>query len=92
MRKPTVKVVHIHRQAMARNIKTACNTEQVVIARRKSGKRLFRSNCVVIVDAAGNELARIVADVDNPLDCGARAWVETKHTLVDGNDYKPPVI
>lgn len=85
--KSPTKLVHIHRQAISRNTAAGCNIEPVVIARYKSGKRLFKSNCVVIVNEAGEELARIVADVSNPLDCGARAWIETKYKLVDGDEY-----
>lgn len=71
---------------MGRNIKACSNAEPVVIARRKSGKQRFRSNNVHIVDGAGNVVARIVADVNHPLDCGARAYIETTLRIVDGDN------
>lgn len=91
--KSALKVVHIHRQAMTRNIKAGCNREPVVVGRRKHSKRHARlhSNCINLVDDKGRVVARVVADVRRPLDCGARTYIEIRLRLVDGDDPKQEV-
>ena len=39
----------------------------------------------IILDDAGQEIARVVYRPDKPLQCGARCWVETNLTVVNGD-------
>lgn len=80
------KFIHINRRLMAANIKSANNAEKVIIARYRSGGESIHSNCILLVDENGQEIAKVVADVSRPLSCGARAYVETELRVVDGND------
>lgn len=40
------------------------------------------AHTVGILDANGNEVARVVYRPHNPLSCGAHVWIETDHTVV----------
>ena len=44
------------------------------------------TNSAVIVDAKGNEIARVVYRPDDPLSCGAHCWIETKHKVIVNAD------
>lgn len=77
-----IKIIHINRHILASNIKNGTN-EPTVTARYKYKKGKFRSNNVLIVDDEGKVVARVVCNIDKPLSCGARCYVETNLSLVD---------
>lgn len=84
-RKLPLKVVHVHRQTLALNIKSG-RRDPVVIARRKHGEGVIRSNRINILDAKGQIAATIVCDIDKPLKCGARCYIETRNQIVNAED------
>jgi hypothetical protein len=72
---------------MAMNIKHGTR-DPVVTARRKYGVGVIRSNRVDIVDAKDHIVASIICDIDKPLNCGARCYVETRLKLVNAEKPK----
>jgi hypothetical protein len=66
--------LHVSRADMRNNIKNG--TDNPVIAVHRRGHSM-RGNSVIIHDKQGNEVARIVQRMHNPLKCGARVWIET---------------
>lgn len=70
--------VHVSRADMRNNIKNG--TDDPVIAVHRRGRNL-RGNSVIIHDKSGNEVARIVQSMHNPLKCGARVWIETSEAV-----------
>ena len=74
-------------------MKTIIHVNQHVIkANRKNGTnepclttKTYKSNDygheVIIKDAAGNEVARVVYSPDKPLSCGAHCWIETQNKV-----------
>ena len=84
MKNRRLKVVHINRSILSSNIKNHTN-EPTVTARYKSRGPGFKSNNVLIVDDDGNEVARIVCDIEHPLSCGARCYVVTQLRVIDGD-------
>lgn len=87
-RKLPLKVIHVNRRIMALNIKNG-SRDPVITARRKHGKGVLRSNRLYIMDAQGNIAATILCDIDHPLSCGARCYIETRNRIVDAeNDFQ----
>ncbi len=65
-------IIHIHRQRIARNLKVApSNREPPIIVRQ--GKHREYVNEITL-----HGPVRIVYSPDEPLDCGARVWIETE--------------
>ena len=62
-------IVHVHRQRIARNLKTGAR-EPPIIARTYRG---VRHGSRVRIDGP----CEIIYSPDNPLACGARVWIET---------------
>lgn len=81
-RKLPLKVVHVHRRTLALNIKSG-RRDPVVIARKKNGAGVIRSNKINILDAEGRIAATIICDIDKPLKCGARCYIETTNKIVN---------
>ena len=84
-RKPPLKIVHIRRQVLANNIRNNLH-DPVVIARRKNGPGVIRSNKIHVLDANGNIAATVICDIDHPLKCGARCYIQTNNTIVNAEN------
>lgn len=82
-----LKIVHIHRRTLALNIKSG-RRDPVVIARKKYGAGVIRSNKIHVLDAAGQVAATIVCDIDKPLKCGARCYIETHNKIVNAEHHE----
>lgn len=70
--------MHVSRADMRNNI--VSGKDDPVIAVHRRGRSL-RGNSVIIYDRLGNEVARIVQSMKNPLKNGARIWIETHETV-----------
>jgi hypothetical protein len=70
--------MHVSRADMRNNIRSG--KDDPVIAVHRRGRNL-RGNSVIIYDKLGNEVARIVQSMKNPLKNGARIWIETYETV-----------
>lgn len=81
-RQQALKVVHVNRKTLALNIKNGTR-DPVVTARRKHGVGVIRSNRINILDPEGRVVASIVCDIDHPLNCGARCYIETRMQCVN---------
>jgi len=78
---------------MSRTKRTIIHVNQHVIkANRKHGRtdpvltvKTYNSNTyaneVIIRDAEGNEVARVIYRPDRPLSCGAHVWIETRNEV-----------
>ncbi len=69
------KIIHINRNTIDGNRKHS-KCEPPIIVRTKS-KRLFLATTVEIKGPS-----KIIYNTDNPLDCGARVWIETNSEVV----------
>lgn len=65
----TIKRLHVNRHVIAANRKTGKRAPALTI---QTSKGPFRGQVVII-----NGPSQMVYDPDNPLSCGAVAWVET---------------
>ena len=78
--KPAVIHVNTHRM---RSNKKANHAEKKPPLVTKPGRRGHGSprygNTIAILDASGNEVARVVYRPERPLSCSAVAWVEADH-------------
>ena len=81
-----MKVIHVNRHVMAKNVKTG-SRDPVITGRRKYGYKegVMRGNRIEIQDDNGHVVAAVVCDIDRPLSCGARCWIETHLTLVNAD-------
>ncbi len=77
--RPSICRIHVARADLRDNIKN--NTDNPIIGVHRRGRNL-RGNLVIIYDKLGNEVARIVQNISNPLKCGARVWIETHGTVM----------
>jgi hypothetical protein len=46
----------------------------------------MRSNKIYVLDAHGDIAATIVCDIDHPLNCGARCYIETRNRIVNAEN------
>lgn len=67
-------VIHVNQH----NIKANAKGAEKPVLTVKNYKDNRKGNRAVIVDSAGNEVARIVYRPYNPLSCGAKCWIETQ--------------
>jgi hypothetical protein len=70
--------MHVSRADMRNNIRSGKDDPVIAVHRRG---RSLRGNSVIIYDRLGNEVARIVQSMKNPLKNGARIWIETHETV-----------
>jgi hypothetical protein len=71
-------VIHVNQHKIKANQKHGTR-EPVLTA--KTYKSNTYGHEAVILDADGNEVARVVYRPDKPLSCGARVWIETQHEV-----------
>ena len=72
------KVIHINQHVIRSNTKSGKQDPPITVKTYKSNTR---ARSVVIHDAQGREVARIVYRPEKPLSCGAKVWIETKNEL-----------
>jgi hypothetical protein len=82
-------VIHVNQHIIKRNAKTG---EREAPLTSKTYRENRRGHEVVIYDARGHEVARVVYRPDKPLSCGARVWIETTNPVdVLGSPANPEV-
>lgn len=70
--------IHVNQHVIKSNAKTG---EREPVLTVKTYKSNDYAHQVAILDAEGNEVARVVYSPDKPLDCGARVWIETTNDV-----------
>jgi hypothetical protein len=90
-RKRALNIIHVRRSAIVRNTKDGTTLPAITFKKKYSGTATV-TNGAVIVDDAGNEIARVVYRPDQPLKCGARCWIETRHKVITEAEFEgtPP--
>jgi hypothetical protein len=75
--------IHINIQRLRSNRKRLkegrTDLEPVVTAKPSRHRTGPYGNRIAILDAQGNEVAYVTYEPENPLPCGAVAWVEASH-------------
>ena len=69
------KRIHVNQHVIRRNAKTG---EREPVITCKTYKENKYGHQVIIKDADGNEVARVIYSPDKPLSCGAKVWVQTE--------------
>lgn len=70
--------IHVNQHVIKANNKTGERHPVITVKTAKSNEY---GHCVAILDANGNEVARVIYSPDKPLKCGARVWIETKNVV-----------
>lgn len=70
--------IHVNQHVIKQNRRDGTTLPVLTVKTYKDNKY---GNTVVIKDAQGNEVARVVYQPDNPLSCGAHCWIETNHEV-----------
>jgi hypothetical protein len=76
-------IIHVNQHKIKANKKTGAVASVLTVKTYKDNRY---TNSAVIVDAKGNEIARVVYRPDDPLSCGAHCWIETKHKVIVNAD------
>jgi hypothetical protein len=72
--------IHVNRQIIAQNRKASKSHRKPALT-AKNYKENLKGNTVEILDEKGRVIAQVVYRPDKPLNCGAVAWIETKHEI-----------
>lgn len=72
-RRPSGTILHVDRHKIAANRKHGTNEPPLTV---KYGSKGFKGRALVIKDAEGNEVGRLVYRPDSPIACGATVWME----------------
>jgi len=72
-RRPSGTILHVDRHKIAANRKHGTNEPPLTV---KYGSKGFKGRALIIKDAAGNEVGRLVYRPDAPISCGATVWME----------------
>ena len=72
------KIIHVNQHVIKRNSKTG---DRYPVLTVKSPKSNIYAHEVIIKDAQGNEVAKVVYSPDKPLSCGAKVWIETNNNI-----------
>lgn len=73
--------IHINQHNIRANSK-ADPAERLPVITAKDYRQNRKGNDVQILDEAGRVVARVVYRPDEPLDCGARVWIETTQEVI----------
>ena len=73
----TPTVITVHQHLLRANVKNGTRLPCIAIRRGRSGKATL-AHQVLIKDATGAVVARLICRLDRPLACGARIWLETE--------------
>ena len=68
-------IIHVNQQIIRNNTKTGFTEPPLTVKTYKENKK---GSSVSIKDAKGNIIAEVLYRPNNPLDCGARVWIETQ--------------
>lgn len=69
-------IVHVSQPNIRLNTRDGTHLPVLTV---KDGKRNRYGHTVIINDANGDEVARLVYQPNRPLSCGARVWLETPY-------------
>ena len=72
------KIIHINQHIIRKNSKTG---ERNPVITCKTYKDNTYANSVIIKDASGDDVARVIYSPDKPLSCGAKVWIETNNEI-----------
>jgi hypothetical protein len=78
-------IIHVNQHIIKSNSK---NDERNPVLTCKHRKENNYAHEAVILDANGDECARVIYRPDNPLSCGAKVWIETYNevNLIQNNN------
>lgn len=71
-------IIHVNQHKIASNRKNGTNLPPLIARTYKGSKP---ANEIMIHDANGDVVARIVHRPHDPLPCGARVWIETENEV-----------
>lgn len=74
-----ITYIHVAPKALMDNANDKGKRPAVIV---KNQGHIYRCHGVVINDADGKEICRIVQNDDSPLDGGTRVWIETDREIV----------
>jgi hypothetical protein len=72
-------VIHVNQSVIRANVKNGTDEPCLTVKTYKSNRY---ADSASIVDALGNEVARVVYRPHKPLSCGARCWIETELDVI----------
>jgi hypothetical protein len=72
------KIIHINKHVIAKNNKSDVKNPPITCKTYKSNDYC---NEVIILGQDGKEAARLVHRPNNPLNCGAKVWIETENEV-----------
>ena len=72
------KIIHVNQHIIKKNRKNGTKEPVLTI---KTYKQNVYGHEAVILNEAGEELARVIYRPEKPLSCGAHVWIETKETV-----------
>jgi len=73
-----LKRIHINMHRIKSNRKSGAREPVITVKDYQSNTY---GNQVIIKDASGEEVARVVYSPDKPLSCGATVWIETRNDI-----------
>tara|TARA_R100000808_G_C2154927_1_gene166467 strand:- start:9258 stop:9584 length:327 start_codon:yes stop_codon:yes gene_type:complete len=76
-------VIHVNQHVIRANKKKGENNPVITCKNYKSNTYAHEA---IILDANGEEVARVVYRPNKPLPCGAHVWIETQHEVKTNND------
>ena len=71
-------IIHVNQHVIKSNFK---NKENNPVLTCKTYKENTYASEVLILDANGIEVAKIIYSPNKPLSCGAKVWIETKNEI-----------
>jgi hypothetical protein len=70
-----LKRIHVNQHVIRDNLKTVANAPCVTVQTYKGPQYGHR---VDVLDKEGNVICSVVQQIEKPLSCGARVWIETE--------------
>lgn len=70
--------IHINHHKLTSNRKTGAVAPVLMVKTYKDSRNAHEA---IILDKAGNEVARVLHRPDKPLSCGAHVWIETQNEV-----------
>lgn len=71
-------IIHVNRHRLQANAKHQRHDPAITVKTYKSNDY---GHQVLIKDAAGNVIARVLQQEEKPLSCGAKVWIETEYPV-----------
>jgi hypothetical protein len=66
-------IIHVNQHVIRANTKYGTRNPVITV---KQGRKNTYTHRVDILDASGNTIASVLYQPDDPLECGARVWIE----------------